>query len=121
MHRTLDTIPATSQNKAKHLSSHHCFAQTREYNTRTNPLPLLHTGEEDPFPLLHTGEREITGSLGTENLTQHLISLQASKTFPTCNTLELQIANKIQTTTSCMGNKVPQQKPLNLSTNKFKQ
>ena len=46
-----------SQNKVKHFSLPHYFTQVRGYNTRTNPLPLLHTGEEDPFPLLHTDER----------------------------------------------------------------
>jgi len=73
MHRTPGTILATSQNKVKHLSAPHYFTQAREDNTRTNPLPLLHTGEEDPFPLLHTGERVIIRSLSTENLTQPLI------------------------------------------------
>jgi len=63
MHRTSGTILATSRNKEKHLSPPHCFTQVRGYNTRTNPLPLL-----------HTGERVFTGFLGTENLTQHLIS-----------------------------------------------
>jgi len=57
----------------KHFFSPLCFAQAREYNTRTNPLPLLHTSGDDHFPLLHTGERVIIGSLGAENLTQHLI------------------------------------------------
>jgi len=109
MHRTPDTILVTSRNKAKHLSSPHCFAQAREYNTQINLLPLLHTGKKDPFPLLHTGEKVITGSLGTENLTQHLIPprfFKQGKTLPICNTWELQIANKIHTTTSCLKNKV---------------
>jgi len=98
-----------SQNKLKHLSPPHCFTQAREYNTRTNPLPLLHTGEKDPFPLLHTGKRVIIGSLGMENLTQHLIPsrvLKQGKTLLTCNIGELLIANKIHTTTSCLKNKV---------------
>jgi len=73
MHRTSDTILATSRNKIKHLSPPHCFTQARGYNTRTNHLPLVHTGEEDPFPLLHTGERVFTGFLGVKNLTQYLI------------------------------------------------
>jgi len=74
MHRTPGTILAMSRNKVKHLSPSHCFTQAREYNTQMNPLPRLHTGVEDPFPLLHIGERVFTGSLGTVNLTQHLIS-----------------------------------------------
>jgi len=69
MHHTPDTILAMSRNKAKHLSLSHCFTQAKEYNTQTNPLPLLHTGEDDSFPLLHTGERVFTRSLGTKNLT----------------------------------------------------
>jgi len=73
----------------KHISPPHYFTQARGYNTRINPLPLLHTGEEDPFPLLHTGERVSIGLIGTENLTQHLIpprALQARETLPTYNT-----------------------------------
>jgi len=96
MHHTLGTILATSRNKEKHLSPPHCFTQARGYHTRTNHLPLLHTGEKDPFPLLHTGERVFTRFLGTENLTQHLIPprvLQARQTLPTCNTWELRISN----------------------------
>jgi len=96
MHRTSGTILATRQNKVKHLSPLHYFTQARGYNTWTNPLPLLHTGEEDPFPLLHTGKRVFIGLLGTENLTQHLIpprALQARQTLPTYNTWELPIAN----------------------------
>ena len=73
MHRIPGTILATSRNKVKHLSLPHCFTQAREYNTRTNPLPLLHIGEENPFPLLHTSERVFTRFLDTKNLTQHLI------------------------------------------------
>jgi len=79
MHRTSGTILATSRNKVKHLSPPHCFTQARGYNTWTNPLPLLHTGEEDPFPLLHTGERVFTGFLCTKNLTQHLIPPRSFK------------------------------------------
>jgi len=76
IHRTLGTILATSRNKVKHFSPLHCFTQARGYNTRTNPLSLLHIGEKDPFPLLHTGERVFTRFLGMENLTQHLIPLR---------------------------------------------
>jgi len=110
MNRTQSTILATSRNKEKHLSSPYCFVQAREYNTHTNPLPLLHISEEDPFSLVHTGKRVITSSLGTKNLTQHLIPprvFKQGKTLPTCTTWESQIANKIHTTTSYMGNKVP--------------
>jgi len=92
MHRTSGTILATSQNKVKHLSPTYCFTKAREYNTRTNPLPLVHTGEEDTFPLLHIGERVFTGFLGMENLTQHLIPPRAfkqSKILSICNTSEL--------------------------------
>jgi len=46
MHRTSGTILATSRNKLKHLSLPHYFTQARGYNTRTNPLPLLHTGKK---------------------------------------------------------------------------
>jgi len=79
MHHTSGSILATSRNKVKHLSLLHCLTQARGYNTRTNPLPLLHTGKEDPFPLLHTSERVFTGFLGTENLIQHLIPTRAFK------------------------------------------
>ena len=105
MHRTSGTILATSRNKVKVLFPSHFFKQAREYNTQTNPLPLLHTGEKDPFPLLHIGERVFTRSRGTKNLTQHLIPPRAfkqGKTLSTCNISELQIANKIQTITSCI-------------------
>jgi len=110
MHRTPGTILTTRQNKTKNLSSPHCFAQMRKYNTQTIPLPLLHIGNEDPFPLLDTCERVRAGSLGMENLTQHLIPpklFKQGKTLPICNTWELHIANKIYTTTSCLENKVP--------------
>jgi len=123
MHCTPGTIVAMSRNKVKHFSPPYCFTQTREYNTRTNPLPLLHTSEEYPFPLLHTSERVFTGSLGTENLTQHLIppkSFKKGKILSTCNTSELQIANEIHIITSCMENKVPS-KLNNLPNNIFKQ
>jgi len=102
MHRTPGTILVTSQNKAKHLSPPHCFTQAREYNTQTNPLLLLHTGEDDPFPLLHTSERVFTGSLGTKNLTQHLISprfFNQEITLPTYNIRNLKIPNQIHTIT----------------------
>jgi len=82
MHRTSGTILATSQNNEKHLSPPHCFTQARGYNTRTNPLPLFHTGEEDPFPLFHTGERVSTGLLGTENLA----TFNSTKSFSTRQT-----------------------------------
>jgi len=79
MHHTSGTILGTSRNKVKLLSLPHCFTQVRGYNTRTNPLPLLHIGEDDPFPLLHTSERVTTGFLGMENLTQHLIPTKVFK------------------------------------------
>jgi len=109
MHRTSGTILATSRNKVKHLSPLHCFTQPKGYNTRTNPLPLLHTGEEDPFPLLHTSERVFTGFLGMENLAQHLIparTFKHDKTLSTCNTSEFTDCHKFHTITSCMGNNV---------------
>jgi len=81
MHRTLGIILATSRNKMKHISPSHYFTQARGYNTQTNLLILLHTGENDPFPLLHTGKRVFTGFLGTENLTQHSIPTRAFKQF----------------------------------------
>ena len=71
MHRTSGTILATSRNKVKHLSPFHYFTKARGYNTRTNPIPLL-----------HICEIVFTGFLGTKNLTQHLIlprALQARK------------------------------------------
>jgi len=123
VHRTSGTILATSWNKVKYFSPPYCFTQVREYNTRTNPLPLLHAGEEDPFPLLHTGERVFIGSLGMENLTQHLIPprvFKKGKTLSTCIGLELQIANKTHTISSCMENEFPS-KPINLPNNTFKQ
>jgi len=110
MHRTPNTILATSQNKVKHFFPPHYFTQAREYNTQTNPLPLFHTGKEDPFPLLHTDERVFIRSLSAKNLIQHLIPpklFKQGKTLPTCNTWELHITNKIHNTTSCLGNKVP--------------
>jgi len=88
MHRTPSTILATSRNKANHLSSPHCFEQVRKYNTRTNPLPLLHTSEKDPFPLLHTSERVIRVSRygkphttlnSTHNMNQRKIILATCK------------------------------------------
>ena len=97
MHRTSGIILTMSRNKVKHLSPPHCFTQARQYNTRTIPLPLVHTGEEDPFPLLHTGERVFTEFLGTENLTQHLIPPRAfkqNKILSICNTSELQICQQ---------------------------
>jgi len=110
MHRTLGTILVMSWNKAKHLSSFHYFTKARKYNTQTNSLPLFHTGEEDPFSLLHTSERVITRSLGTENLTQHLIPpwfFNKRITLLTYNTRKLKIVNQIHTITFCMVNKIP--------------
>ena len=118
MHRTSGTILAMSRNKEKHLSPPHYFTQARGYNTRTNPLPLLHIGEEDPFPLLHTGERVFTRFLGTENLTQHLISPRAfdkTKHSQHPNTCEYHIAIQVYTITSCLKNKVPQPNQIHIS------
>jgi len=118
MHRTSGTILATSQNKVKHLSPPHCFTQVRGYNTRTNHLPLLHTGEEDPFPLLHTGEIVFTGFLCTENLTQHLIPprvFKQIKILSTCNTWRFLITNQIHTITLCLKNKISKQNPIHIS------
>jgi len=75
------------------------FTQARRYNTRTNPLPLLNTSEEDPFPVLHTGEKVFTRFLGTENLTQHFNSTKRFQAkHSTLNMQHIRVINCQQNT-----------------------